>query len=233
MTNDLTTNLTGSMQAVVVGVGDTRSLEDPLFAVNWFDTKSAWLYFIYNVFAARSVKAVGGEVVIKGKVTSVLYGDTQDRRDMLLIVRYPSGSRFLQMLRSWYFQVVSLMRTTAVSRFTFGFTQPTVTETAKPDASKALSYVICHFRGADISAGLTELASQYDVVSVYGGTLVARLATRKVGHDKVVMPCLMDGAVILQADNSSALNNIVSDPGFAAIVGKSEGLFVATFDRLM
>jgi len=233
MTNNLTTKLMGSLQAIIAGVDETAPLEDPLFAVNWFDTKSAWLYYIYNVFAAASVKAVGGEVVIKGKVASVLTGDAQDRRDMLLIVRYPSGSRFLQMLRSRYFQLVSLMRVTAVSRFTFGFTQPTVPKTAKPDADKALAYSICHFRGADVSVELTELASQHGAVPVYGGKLAARLGTQKAGADKVDVPCLMDGTVILQATNPDAFKDILSDPDFAAVAEKPEGLFIATFERLM
>ena len=57
MTNDLTTDVTGSIQAVIAGVDDTVPLEDPLFAVNWFDTKSAWLYFIYNVLCGAQCES--------------------------------------------------------------------------------------------------------------------------------------------------------------------------------
>ena len=233
MTNELTTDVTQSMQVVITGTDDTVPLEDPVFAVNWFDTKQAWLYFLYNVFAAPSVRAVRAKVVIKGKVTSVLMGEAEDRRGMLLVVRYPSGSNFLQLVQRRSFQAAGLLRKVAVSRFAFGFMQPTVKKAAQPDANKSLAYVICHFRGADIGPDLTDLAARHGAVPVFGGRLVARLATRKVGADQALVSFPMDGAVILQAANADAFTQILSDPDISIIAEKSDGLFIATFDRIM
>ncbi len=38
---------------VLEGVHDTNALTKPLFAINWFNTRSLWLYNIYNTLASR------------------------------------------------------------------------------------------------------------------------------------------------------------------------------------
>jgi hypothetical protein len=233
MTNELSANVTRTIEAVITATDDAVSLEEPLVAINWFDTRSEWLYHLYNFFASRSVKAVGGEVVIKARTDTVLSGQAGDRRDMVLLVRYPSGPRFLGMMQSKYFQFVSLMRAAAVSRFTFGFTHPTVTPLAQPDPNKNLAYMLCQFRGADISSELAELAVRHDLASLYGGALAARLATRKEGAQREDIPCVMDGAVIFQTRDKTAFKRFTEAPEYVELSQKAENFFTVTLSRLL
>ncbi|MEP5762303.1 MAG: hypothetical protein ABJ327_23910 [Litoreibacter sp.] len=233
MTNELTIHVTKNIEAVVTPVSQEVSLDTPIFALNWFNTRSLTLYNIYNILASRSVTKVGGEVVIKGKVLNVLAGDPNDRRDILLIVRYPSGPRFLSMLQSTYFKLVSVLRTAAVAQFTFGFTHPTAHASAKPDHPKEMAYMIHHYRGADRSNSLQQLASEHGINVVYMGQTVAHLATRTPDTPDAILPVLSDGIAIFQANAVDQLKSFFSSEAFLAIATAHESSFSATFRRLL
>ncbi len=233
MSQDLSTQVTRSLQAVIAPLSASVSLDAPLVAINWFDTRSLTLYNIYNVLASRSVTSVGGEVVIKGKVTEVLAGNPEDQRDVLLIVRYPSGPQFMKMMQSTYFKLVSLLRSAAVSRFTFGFTQPTARATPMADPSKDMTYLIHHYRGADYGADLARLAAENDVDVVYAGQAAAQLATRKADGPFLPVPSLWDGVLVLQTKSKAQLVEFVGSEAFATCTQASETSFSALFRRLL
>ena len=115
--------LPGSLKAFIFR--DTSLLEDdePVYAINWFNTRSALVYDFYNFLAVRSVRKIGGKPFIKCKIDRSLTGDETLRRDVLLIVKYPSLKSFRSMMENTYFQIVSMLRNAAVSNFTFGFTK--------------------------------------------------------------------------------------------------------------
>ena len=66
-------------------------LNQSFYAINWFDTRIEWMYHFYNFLASRSVIKVGGRPFFKAKVKEVLLDESQSKRDLLLIVRYPNG----------------------------------------------------------------------------------------------------------------------------------------------
>ena len=91
----------------------------PLFAINWFNTRARWLYNLYNRIAAGSVFRIGAKVFFKGRLVRTLMGPSKAARSTLLIVNYPSGERFLDLLSGRFFQITSVLRMLAVRDFSF------------------------------------------------------------------------------------------------------------------
>ena len=96
-----------------------------IHAINWFDTRSLWLYNVYNRLAAGSVARIGGQPLFKARLVEVLRGNVSDRRETLLLVRYPGVSQFASMLSDRRFQLTSVLRELAVRRFSFGLSEST------------------------------------------------------------------------------------------------------------
>ena len=99
--------------------GSEPALAAPLVAINWFDTRYAPLYHLYNALAARHVRRIGARPLFKAELRETLAGDACLARRFLLIVRYPCGERFLDLLSSRRFQLLSLLRIMTVRRFSF------------------------------------------------------------------------------------------------------------------
>jgi len=120
----------------ITGSIDQSDLDQPLYAINWFNTKSKRLYNLYGALAFPHVKKVGGEVVFKGKVREILSGDNSLKRETLLIVKYPSADGFLGLFSQKLFLLKSLLRVKAVKDFVFGFVKlagGTAQSTQKPE----------------------------------------------------------------------------------------------------
>ena len=99
--------------------GDSQRLASPLYAINWFDTRPAWIYHLYNFLAMGRLKRAGGKAFFKGRVVRRLSGDESLARQHLLIVNYPSADHFLNLVSDKLFQVISLLRMLSVRRFSF------------------------------------------------------------------------------------------------------------------
>ena len=120
----------------ITSSNDQSDLDKPLYAINWFNTKSKSLYNLYGALAFPHVKKVGGEVVFKGKVRETLQGDESLKRESLLIVRYPNADSFLGLFAQKLFLIKSMLRVKAVKDFIFGFvkmTDGTALSTQKPE----------------------------------------------------------------------------------------------------
>ena len=99
--------------------GDEEVLHNPLFAINWFDTRVALVYHFYNLLAAPRVFKIGGKALFKGEYRETIYGNPDMQRKFLLIVNYPSANHFLDLVSDKVFQVFSVFRMAAVKRFSF------------------------------------------------------------------------------------------------------------------
>jgi len=111
-----------NVDVFIRSVHSDANLDESFYAINWFSTKMEWLYHFYNFLAVRSVLKVGGKPFFKAKVTETLVDDNRGRRDLLLIVNYPNGKKFISLMESTYFKMVSIFRILSVKRFTFGLT---------------------------------------------------------------------------------------------------------------
>ena len=102
--------------------GDLEAIEGPLFAINWFDTRVAFVYHLYNLLAGGRAVSVGANVLFKGKCGETISGNPAWSRKFLLVVNYPSGHQFLKLVSDRIFQLVSVLRIAAVKDFSFVFT---------------------------------------------------------------------------------------------------------------
>ena len=144
----ISANITSSTDVIIRSEFEEHSLDKQLIAVNWFDTRIEWLYHLYNYLASRSVLKVGGRPLFKAKTVNDIRSNN-GKRSIMLIVQYPDGTAFKQLLESTYFKIVSLLRMRAVKSFTFSFTHAVV----KPDFKRKFAhYIIHHFdKSQDIS----------------------------------------------------------------------------------
>ena len=109
--------ITSSMKLILRG--DSQHLAGPLFAINWFDARPAWLYHLYNFLASSQLKKIGGKPFFKGHVTRTLSGDDTLARKHLLIINYPSAEHFLNLVSGKVFLAISVLRMLSVRRFSF------------------------------------------------------------------------------------------------------------------
>ena len=197
---------------------DADALANPLFAINWFNTRSLWLYNMYNAFASPSLSRVGGKVLFKGRVTETLLGSPDDARQILLIVNYPSGARFLDLLSNQFFQVTSLLRMAAVRDFSFALNQrgdgPDRLEhqTQPFDPSRAWG-VHLYSSDHDIREEVQDLRAFADGEnrSLYFASLRAATVHSETSNGvREPLHCVTDRVVILESDNEDQLREAVA-----------------------
>lgn len=223
----------------IQAVKNTVEFDRPVFAINWFNTRWLWLYNIYNFLALRSVVKVQGKPFFKGLTQEVLHGEKEFRRDVLLIVEYPSSNAFKSMVESTYFQVVSLLRIAAVKSFGFGFFFPETTLNA-PDKDDDSVYCFHHFSVADqteIDRTLKQLKdivnqSEFDVEPIFEGGLGAHLYSGNLKNKKQ-LPCLMDAAVVIKAKSNDALKQLIVQNDYQSLIQQTSHSFVAVVARVV
>lgn len=230
--NYISVRVAGKTHARITTTDQNWPLSNPVFAINWFDTKSLILYNIYNFLAQRSVHKVEGRAHFKGKITKTLYGEKADRRDVLLIVNYPATQNFLIMLQSGYFKLVSILRMAAVKRFTFGFTRRRDKGNAPADHNFQHAYAVHHYHGVDISEQAIRLAQQAGVQVYYAGWISSRVSVGPQDDDKAI-PCLMDGIIVFQGTTEQVISDMVASPSYCNLLAVTKSSFVAQLSRLL
>ena len=180
--------LPGKISAFIFRDADHLSEEEPIYAINWFNTKSSLIYDFYNKLAVGCVRKIGGAPFFKARHIKTLYGGEEDKRDVLLVVRYPALTNFRSMLESKIFQGVSVIRMAAVDNFTFGFTKRSDKgadlSPMNPDDMQGVSYGVFHYSGvADISKFIAELNLGAVVDIFYSGIISCLLYTSPSPRD--------------------------------------------------
>ena len=212
----------------------TISLNQPVYAINWFNTRSLWLYNVYNFLGSFSVKKVAGSPFFKARVNEVLYGEEEYQRSVLLIVNYPALENFKQMAENLYFKLVSLLRIAAVKEFTFGFSRRTdAGEYDVQNNQNDKAYVIHHYRAdKDIMPQLERLVHRHDVIVLFSARISALLFSGDATQPNEQIPCLMDGIVLLSADNVSQIKNAVADDNYQQVIQQTQCSFIAALERV-
>ena len=211
--------ITGSIMAEIHG--DLNELESPLFAINWFDTRIAIIYHIYNLLAAGRVFKIGGKALFKGKCQRTISGNADLARDYLLIVNYPSGYRFLELLSDKLFQLMSVLRIAAVNRFSFVLHQRQGEPQLLPDSKSVIDpndhYAVLQMqlpteskedgKPFDFSA-LNKLAAQHDSQVFFAGRVAGRVVLNKAEQNEPeALVYLTDVTVLIK---SSTANNVLA-----------------------
>jgi uncharacterized protein (DUF1330 family) len=233
--------ITAGTRVVLEGGAHEAALGHPLFAINWFNTRSLWLYDVYNAAAAGSVLKVGATVFFKGHLIETLAGNDEEARRVLLIVNYPSGERFLELLSGKLFQVVSLLRTLAVRDFSFALNQrvdgPALPEHGSRRFERGRAWAIHHFASdTDVREDLTALrtlAGSGRLSLHFASQKVAAVCTETDGGTRRQIAHITDKVVLFEADTRDRLRQGLLSPSYREFCLAQHTSYVGLLDRVM
>lgn len=232
----ITAKLPQKLSAYIFHDAKALSANEPVYAINWFNTKTQWVYDFYNFLAVKAVKKIGGGPFFKGKYLRTLYGEGEGRRDILLVVRYPSLQNFKTMLEDTYFQMVSLIRMAAVENFTFGLSkradggadfQPMI-------KGETHAYAVHHYSGPnDIRAELQSLANDSPVDIFFSSQIKARIGTGKSQEGCALVDCIIEKVLILRAADEANLRGFIDAAVYQDVIKKTETSFIGLYSRIL
>ena len=232
--------------------GEETALQNPLFAINWFDTRAAPIYHLYNLLAGPRAFKVNAKALFKGKLKETVYGNPDLKRDYLLIVNYPSANNFLDLVSDKIFQIFSVLRIGAVKNFSFIFHQRHLGEQLLTDkiskGDKTGSYAVVQLSespeatsGADLASAVGSLAEQHQVELFFAGSAAGRVSTVGQDDQETALPAITERTFVFSGNSDAVLSDFLVSSDFKSLVGigdQSSSLelghvFAATFKRLM
>lgn len=234
--------ITGSISAIIEGELD--EIESPLFAINWFDTRLAWVYHFYNWLASSRVFKIGGKVFFKGKNVQTVSGNQSLARKFLLIVNYPSGHAFLDLLSDRVFQIVSLVRILAVKQFSFVLQKrlgaPQLLSDKIPKIEEpARAYAVLHLVGVDktlhesTKQELSKIASANQCDLMFYGHESGRVATAKTGAEPSRVEYVTPATAVFGAANQADLLKLFKSSEFETFANQLDDHYAALLKRTM
>ncbi len=227
--NELIAKITSNSSVAIRSNDAAEGLDQPLYAVNWFDASPAWLYHLYNKLASRCVIKVGGLPLFKATVNDSLLSDT-GKRQILLIVKYPDGNAFKKLLESTYFKLVSLLRIMAVQRFTFSFTQPQ----GNVQLGESYNYyALHHFDNRGLHKVLPhQTKNGIDVKVLFAGNTFARL--HRLSKDKADIPIrnVVDKLIIYGASSQEELENYLLSKEYLSHFDIEKPGYISSLNRI-
>lgn len=231
----ITGKVTNNISVLLKSVNDATALDRPLYAINWFSTKTAWMYHFYNFLAYPRVKSIGGKRFFKGKFYQTLHGEEQDSRELLLIVIYPSGNNFKKLMMDTLFKMVSIFRILAVKKFSFGFTQKLFPSNQETTADITKKYAIHHFRTPQLTESkvkeLQEILETAQVRLHYAGAINALLYSQETNKEVEQIPCLMNGIFLLESDTEANLKDLVNKESYQNYMKHFDTSFIGLIER--
>ena len=241
--------------------GEEAVIQNPLFAINWFDTRAAFVYHLYNMIAGPRAFKVGAKALFKGKYQRTLYGNPSLQRNYLLIVNYPSANHFLDLASDKVFQIFSVLRIAAVKRFSFVLQQrhhgEQLLKDRVPKGSKQGHYAVVQISASpqnsasansieatspvDLASAIGSLAEQNDVDLFYAGSAAGRVSTVAQDDQESALLAITEHTLVFSATSEKALSDLLGSSEFQSLIGISdqsnsleEGhVFAATLKRLM
>ena len=234
-------DITGSIRAEIVGNPD--DINGPLYAINWFDTRLAFVYHFYNLLAAQRVLRLGAKVMIKGKCKETIGGDPEVARQFLLIVNYPSGTRFMDLLGDKIFQLVSVFRVMAVKQFSFVFHKrreihQTPAAGQKFDSSDC--YALLHLKKLadgtfdDRLADLDGIATGHQAEIFFAGSMVGQVVlSNKSSGKEDPMPFITDSTVLFKTSNRQTMASLFESAEMQSFLAEASGYFASYVKRTM
>lgn len=227
--------INSSTQISIVPVKPEITYSSSVYAINWFNLKSKWLYDFYNTLAAPLVLKVEGKVHFKGFKSRKILGEDKYGRDALLIVNYNGFQSFFELISKTYFQAISILRISAVKQFNFGFTERLDDKNTSVDFSQK-HYLVHHYLKKDNTAldlnRIKSIVAELNVDIYYSGEKVANIARTNKNGDQVVAPFMMDGIIILEGNNSAQLEELSKSNSYTAFLENFDNNYLALFERV-
>ena len=234
--------ITGSISAMIQG--HFEEIELPLFAINWFNTRVEAVYHFYNLLAAGRVFKIGGKVFFKGKNLQTISGNEALSRKLLLIVNYPSGHAFLDLISDRIFQVMSVFRVLAVKDFSFVLQkrigEPQLLSERIPKREEpAKSYAVLHFSGVEGSQlesakqQLDKIASANSCDLMFFGYESGRVATAKAGAEPSQVEFITPATAVFSAAAEADLLKCFETAEFEDFKKQLDDHYAALLERTM
>jgi len=232
--------ITRGTKIVLQSVQDEDVLKNPLFAINWFNTRSLWLYNLYNWIASRSLFKIGGRVLFKGRVMETLLGSPEDTREILLIINYPSGERFLDLLSSRFFQATSLVRMAAVRDFSFVLNQrvdgPALLKNRNQAFDTSSAWAV-HLYSSDRDVHeeiqfLRTLAANSEVALHFASLPAAIVHSENNDRNQKPFHHVTDRVVILEAESQEQIRAAMSG-SYHEFATNVSGSYIGLLNRMM
>lgn len=220
----------------ISGSDDQSKLEKPLYAINWFNTKSKNLYNLYGALAFPHVKKVGGEVVFKGKVIESLNGNESLKRESLLIVKYPSADSFLGLFAQKLFLIKSLLRVKAVKDFVFGFVRMsngTAQSTQHPKKYSGDKNYLVHIIKGQAEEDISNAEYRAGINLFFDGQKTAYIGRTSDGGKIKNGPFFIDRITIWEADEKEDLKSWVNSTEFSSRQSNNIDQGIYLIDRLL
>ena len=243
--NHIGRKITGSITAEIHG--DLNEIESPLFAINWFDTRIAIVYHLYNLLAASRVFKIGGKVLFKGKCGRTISGNEELARHYLLIVNYPSGHRFLELLSDKLFQLMSVLRIAAVKRFSFVLDQRQGEPQLLPDNKSVIDpsdhYAVLQMRlpeeskheakAFDFSA-IESLAEQHGSQVFFAGRVAGQVVLNKSKQNESdVVDFLTNITIVIKSSTAKNVSDCLAAGQVENLLPSGAEYFAAQVKRTM
>lgn len=226
--NRQTAAINKKTSVAITAESDQFDLETSIWAINWFNLKRKKLYTLYNILVFPHLKKVGGQAHFKGYIKEKIEGNEKFDRQMLLIVKYPAASAFLNMVVNKLFLLKSILRLKSVSRFIFGFTKRIGDHPAPPEKPARYIgknyYLALLYQGDGIGEDeiklLIPLFSQYNLVNYFSGLKAATLSRIEQGGEEQVQPFFLQGLLLLEASDKTSFELFLKDPIYQAFKDK-------------
>lgn len=212
--------------------GETTHLTNPLFAINWFDARPAWVYHVYNLLASSRLTKIGGKALFKGRVAHQLSGDESLARQHLLIVNYPSADHFLNLVADKVFQVFSVLRMMSVRRFSFVMHRRLDEGGRSIDGSEN-STAVLHFASQDPEATLRRIeaaAAEADVRVVFVGREAVRVFSESQG-DENAMEFVTPNTMLLTSATDDGLKRLFTESPMQDVLAQTTQHYAAILKR--
>jgi len=232
--NEIRAKVTSSINVIIRATKKDINLNEPLYAINWFSTKSEWMYHLYNILAIRSVRKIGGKAIFKAKVKKTIIDEANGKRDLILIVRYPTGQNFKSLMESTYFKIVSVFRILSVSKFTFCFTHKLEIETESKKQNKR-HFAVHHYKTEMDYKSILEqfkLLMPENISIKYSGYAVATLNKEEHGKPIEQIPNLMDAIIIYHANEEKTLIDFFADDRYKKIQERFQSSNISLLNRI-
>ena len=232
--DEITCTITKDTKVVIRAKTDDTDLFQPLYAVNWFNTRIEWMYHLYNTLAHGSVKNAGGKAIFKARVKERICGQDELERAFILLVRYPDGNSFKRLMEYPFFKAISILRMLSAKDFTFGFTKELVLDLNKKQGRN--TYAMHHFRSGkqpEIWADeLQKMIVDPDVILSYAGFISANIYVQKKSKGIMNVPCLMDGIIILKSTKAWRIRDFFESDSYVQFRNNMDTNFIALLDRI-
>jgi len=230
-----TQNLLG-LPVTVQALSPDVDLDGELWTFNRSNVRIKWMYNIYLRFATGIAYKLGARAHFMGYESKCLVDHPKMRRNIWLLIAYPTASHFLNLFTSKRFESMNLtIGTLSVKERLFAFSKRLDKGPGPPEKRTYFTgksaYLIHYFQGEQnllnqSRQALEEAAAALDASVYFMGSRCARLKFRAN-----FLPSESDGAMIFEGPDEATLESLLKSTAYEDFRSQSSGDYIALYER--